>query len=132
MRLLKLYLVSLAAFLAIDLLWLGLVMRSFYRQQIGFLMSPAVNWPVAILFYLLFVAGLLFFVILPGLQEKSSKVVLLRGAFFGLVTYATYDLTNLATLKDWPALFSIVDLAWGTFLSISVSWVAYQAGRRLR
>lgn len=132
MRLIKLYLVALGTFFVIDMLWLGLVARSFTQQQLGFLMAPAVKWPVAIVFYLLFVAGLLFFVILPGLQQNSSKVILLRGAFFGLVTYATYDLTNLATLKDWPALFSIVDLAWGTFLSVSVSWVAYQAGRRLR
>lgn len=131
-RKLKLYLVALAAFLVIDLLWLGVVMRSFYQQQLGFIMAPSVNWPVAILFYLLFVAGLLVFVILPGLQENSLKKVLLRGAFFGLVTYATYDLTNLATLKDWPAIFSIVDLIWGVLISVSVSIVGFLIGRRIR
>jgi uncharacterized membrane protein len=130
-RKLKLYLVALAAFLVIDLLWLGVVMRSFYQQQLGFIMAPSVNWPVAILFYLLFVAGLLVFVILPGLQENSLKKVLLRGGFFGLVTYATYDLTNLATLKDWPVVFSTVDLIWGVLISVFVSTVGFLIGRRV-
>mgnify|MGYP001765922322 CR=1 FL=1 len=132
MRWFKLYLVSLAAFLVIDLLWLGLVARSFTQQQLGFLMAPRVNWLVAVGFYLLFITGLLFFVIVPGLKENSLKATLLRGAFFGLVTYATYDLTNLATLKDWPALFSFVDMLWGTVLSVSVSWVGFVAGKRMR
>jgi uncharacterized membrane protein len=131
MRSVKLYLVSLVAFFAIDMFWLGLVARSFYQQQLGFLMAPSANWFVAILFYLLFVAGLLFFVIVPGLNANSLKVTLLKAALFGLITYATYDLTNLATLKDWPALLSIVDMLWGTFLSVSVSSIGFIAGKRL-
>lgn len=110
MRYLKLYLVSLAAFLAIDMLWLGLVARSFYQQQLGFIMAPSVNWLAAIIFYLLFILGILFFVLVPGLESGSLKATLLRAALFGLITYATYDLTNLATLKDWPVLLSVVDL----------------------
>jgi len=132
MRLVKLYLAALGAFFVIDMLWLGLVARSFTQQQLGYLMAPGVNWLVAVGFYLLFIAGLLFFVILPGLKENSLKATLLRGAFFGLVTYATYDLTNLATLKDWPALFSIVDMLWGMTLSVSVSFVGFVAGKRMR
>ena len=130
MRYLKLYLVSLAAFFAIDMLWLGLVARSFYQQYLGFLMAPSPNWFAAIIFYLLFVVGILVFVVLPGLRVNSLKTTLLRAALFGLITYATYDLTNLATLKDWPALLSIVDMLWGTFLSVSVSFVGFIVGKR--
>jgi uncharacterized membrane protein len=130
MRHLKLYLVSLAAFFAIDMLWLGLVARSFYQQYLGFLMAPSINWLVAIIFYLLFIVGILVFVVLPGLEKGSLKITLLRAALFGLITYATYDLTNLATLKDWPLLVTVVDLLWGTFLSVSVSLVGFVFGKR--
>ena len=132
MRYLKLYFVSLAAFLAIDMLWLGLVARSFYQQHLGFLLAPSPNWFVAILFYLLFIVGILFFVVVPGLESGSLKATLVRAALFGLITYATYDLTNLATLKDWPVLLSVVDLLWGTFLSVSVSAIGFIAGKRIR
>jgi len=130
-RYLKLYLVSLAAFLAIDMLWLGLAARSFYQKYLGVLMAPSLNWFVAILFYLLFVVGILVFVVLPGLGANSLKTTLLRAALFGLITYATYDLTNLATLRDWPALLSIVDMLWGTALSVLVSFISFMAGKRL-
>jgi len=130
-RYFKLYLVSLAAFFAIDMLWLGLVARSFYQQYLGFLMAPSPNWLVAILFYLLFTIGLLFFVIVPGLKDNSLQTTLLKAALFGLITYATYDLTNLATLRDWPALLSFVDMLWGTVLSVLVSTISFMAGKRL-
>jgi uncharacterized membrane protein len=130
-RYLKLYLVSLAAFFAIDMLWLGLAARPFYQQYLGFLMAPSPNWFVAIMFYLLFVAGILVFVVLPGLGADSLKTTLLRAALFGLIAYATYDLTNLATLKDWPALLSIVDMLWGTVLSVLVSYISFMGGKRL-
>ncbi|PKO12899.1 MAG: DUF2177 domain-containing protein [Chloroflexi bacterium HGW-Chloroflexi-10] len=128
----KLYFITLLAFFAIDIVWLTLVASSFYQKYIGFLMSPTPNWLAAILFYLLFILGILVFVVIPGLKENSLKAAMLRAALFGLVTYATYDLTNLATLKDWPLLVTIVDLAWGTVLSLSVSFVSYQAGKRLK
>jgi uncharacterized membrane protein len=108
MKYFKLYLVSLAAFFAIDMLWMGLMAPSFYQRYLGFLMAPSPNWFVAIIFYLLYVVGLLVFVVLPGLGANSLKTTLLRAAPFGLITDATYDLTNLATLKDWPALLSIM------------------------
>jgi uncharacterized membrane protein len=127
----KLYLATFAAFLAIDMVWLGLVARSFYRKQIGFLLSPNPNWVAAIVFYLLFVAGLLAFAILPGLQAGSLSRALLLGAFFGLVTYATYDLTNLATLKNWPLLVTGVDMLWGTVLATLVTWCGFILGRWL-
>ena len=131
MKYLKLYLVSLAAFFAIDMLWLGLAARSFYQQYLGFLMAPNPNWFAAIIFYLLFVVGMLVFVVLPGLKANLLKTTLLRAALYGLITYATYDLTNLATLKDWPALLSMVDMLWGTALSVSVSYISFMTGKRL-
>lgn len=129
---LKLYVGTLFVFLAIDLLWLGLVARSFYQQQLGFLMAPSPNWLAAIVFYLLFVAGILIFAVVPGLRDKSIKTTLMRAALFGLITYATYDLTNLATLKDWPLLVTMVDLVWGTALSTAVSLTSYGIGLRLK
>ncbi len=131
MRYLKLYLVTLGAFTLIDIVWLGLVANSFYRQHLGFLMAPDPNWLVAIAFYLLFIVGILVFVVTPGLQSGTLKSTLARAALFGLVTYATYDLTNQATLKDWPAIITIVDLIWGTVLTTAVSYVGFLAGRRL-
>jgi len=125
----KLYVATLAAFLLIDMLWLGVVARGLYRKYLGFLLGPSTNWTAAIVFYLLFVVGLLVFAILPGLQAGSLGKALLLGALFGLLTYATYDLTNLATLKDWPLTITIVDMAWGTLLATLVSWVGFLAGR---
>jgi uncharacterized membrane protein len=88
-------------------------------------MTPKVNWAAAILFYLLFLAGLVVFVIAPAVEKDSWERALLFGVLFGLVTYATYDLTNLATLKDWPLALTIVDLTWGTALAGSVSVGTY-------
>jgi uncharacterized membrane protein len=122
---LKLYFIALPVFFAIDIVWLGLVAKNFYRQQIGFLMRPDINWVAAIIFYLLFIAGLVVFVISPALEKQSWIRALLTGALFGLVTYATYDLTNLATTKDWPLLVTIVDLVWGSVLAASVSVITY-------
>lgn len=121
----KLYAIALPVFFAIDMLWLGLVAKNFYKSQIGFLMKPDINWTAAILFYLLFIVGLVLLVIAPAVEKGSWMYALLFGALFGLITYATYDLTNLATLKDWPLLVTIVDLAWGATLGALVSVVTY-------
>ncbi|MCX6783121.1 MAG: DUF2177 family protein [Candidatus Levybacteria bacterium] len=121
----KLYLIALPVFFAIDMIWLGLVAKNFYKNQIGFLMTPNINWVAAIIFYLLFIVGLVIFVITPAVEKGSWMYALLLGALFGLIAYATYDLTNLATLKDWPLLVTIVDLAWGAVLAASVSVVTY-------
>jgi uncharacterized membrane protein len=128
---LKIYLATLVAFLAIDMVWLGLVAPGFYRRYLGYLMAPKPNWLAAIVFYLLFIVGILVFVVLPGLQERSLGTTLLRAALFGLISYATYDLTNLATIKGWPVLVTVVDLIWGTVLSTAVSFVSYMAGKWL-
>ncbi|MGM0688155.1 MAG: DUF2177 family protein [Bacillota bacterium] len=126
-----LYLVVLGAFLVIDMIWLGLVARTFYRDQLGYIMSLKVNWPAAIIFYLLFIVGLIFFVVYPSIGRDSWVYAFFSGAFFGLICYATYDLTNLATLKDWPLKVTLVDLAWGSFLSAVLSLIGFLYGRTL-
>ena len=118
---LKLYFASLAVFFAVDMVWLGLVASSFYKKNLGYLMAPTINWYAAIIFYLLFILGILVFVILPGVKENSLQTTIIRAALFGLITYATYDLTNLATVKDWPLTVTLVDLVWGMALSTIVS-----------
>lgn len=117
----KLYLIALPVFLALDMTWLGLIAKKFYRDQVGGLLKPDVNWTAAIIFYLLFLAGLVSFVIEPAMRKGSWSDALLRGAFFGLVTYATYDLTNLAIAKDWPLFVTIVDMVWGAALAATVA-----------
>jgi uncharacterized membrane protein len=121
----RLFLIALPVFFAIDMVWLAVVAKNFYRKQLGFLMKPDINWIAAILFYLLFIAGLIIFVITPALVRQSWVHALLFGALFGLVTYATYDLTNLATVKDWPLLVTVVDLIWGSVLAAAVSVITY-------
>ncbi|UCH61267.1 MAG: DUF2177 family protein [Anaerolineales bacterium] len=127
----KLYLATLVAFFLIDMIWLGLVARTFYRKHLGFLLSPSPNWIAASLFYLLFIAGIIIFAVVPGLQADSLGKALLLGALFGLISYATYDLTNLATIKDWPLIVTVVDMIWGTALATTVAWVSFLAGRWL-
>ena len=128
---LKLYVATFVAFFAIDMVWLGLVASTFYRKYLGFLMAPNPNWLTAVAFYLLFVVGILVFVVVPGLEGGSLRTTLLRAALFGLISYATYDLTNLATVKDWPLLVTVVDMMWGTVLSVAVSYIGLLAGKWL-
>lgn len=114
---LKSYIVSLLVFSVIDAVWLGVIAKNLYADSIGFLMRPQPNWVAAIIFYLLFIGGLVFFAVQPGRDMTSLPAIFLTGAFFGLVTYGTYDLTNLATLKNWPVSLTLIDLAWGAFIS---------------
>lgn len=122
---LKIYLITLPVFFGIDLIWLSLIARKLYVSQLGSLMSPNVNWIAAISFYLLFMVGLIIFVISPALEKHSWINALIFGALFGFFTYSTYDLTNLATLKNWPTVITFIDMAWGTVLSASVSTIVY-------
>lgn len=128
MTFLKLYLVSLTVFFIIDLFWLGVIAKDLYKEQIGFLLSNEVRWVPAILFYCLYVAGLAFFAILPAFHTGNWMSALLYGGFFGLVCYATYDLTNLATLKGWPTKIVVYDLLWGAFISGITSCIAFWIG----
>jgi len=127
----KLYFVTLAAFLAIDAVWLALVARTFYRRYLDWLMAANPNWIAALAFYLLFVVGVLVFVVIPGVEDGSLKTTLLKGALFGLIAYGTYDLTNQATVKNWPLTITAVDMVWGTVLSVAVSYIGFVAGKWL-
>ncbi len=121
----KAYFITLPVFLAIDMVWLTIISRKFYAQQLGYLMKTNVNLVAAGLFYLLFVVGLVVFSVLPALEKSSWSQALFLGALLGLISYATYDLTNLATVKDWPLVVTIVDMVWGTILGASVSLISY-------
>ncbi len=127
----KLYAIALPVFFFIDMIWLGLVAKGFYKAQIGHLMKSDVNWIAAIIFYLLFIVGLVIFVISPAMEKGSWVHALVFGALFGLITYATYDLTNLAVTKDWPLLVTVVDLVWGAVLAALVSVITYLIGSKL-
>ena len=128
---LKLYFASLVVFFAVDMVWLGLVASSFYKKHLDYLMAPTINWYAAIIFYLLFILGILVFVVLPGIKENSLQNTILRAVLFGLITYATYDLTNLATIKDWPLTITLVDLVWGMVLSTIVSVAGFYVAKWL-
>jgi len=119
------YGIVLIIFFSVDLFWLGVVAKKLYAQHLGYIMAPQVNWAAALIFYLIFILGLLIFVIQPALVTQSLVRLIFSAALFGLVTYATYDLTNLATLKDWPIIITVIDLIWGMSLSVIVSVVSY-------
>ena len=120
-KILMSYFIVAGTMVVLDAVWLGLVAPSFYKKHIGHLMSTQPNWIAAGLFYLLFIAGLMFFVVYPLRESATLLKVGLSGALFGLITYATYDLTNNATLKDWPVIVTIVDMLWGSVLTAGVS-----------
>lgn len=131
MTYLKLFSALLPLMVLVDLLWIGVVMSGFYRGQIGHLMSGSVQWPSAAAFYLLFVVGLIYFAVMPGVMSGSLGKTFLIGAFLGLIAYGTYDLTNHATLKDWPLMMTVIDMAWGAFLSGSLASVGFLLHRYL-
>ncbi len=118
---LKLYLTALVIFMVMDMFWQGLIAKNFYQQQLGFLMKAKANLLAALIFYFVFIFGLVVFVIAPGVAKNSVNDVIMYGALFGLVGYATYDFSNLATLKNWPFLVTLVDLLWGTMASSLVA-----------
>ncbi|MCF7926186.1 MAG: DUF2177 family protein [Candidatus Izimaplasma sp.] len=125
MNFLKMYLIAFVIFLLIDAIWLGLIAPKFYKSQIGHLMADKPNFIAALIFYLIFVVGVVYFVVNPAIEAESLQKAIIGGLLFGFITYATYDLTNLATLKDWPIFVTVVDLAWGSFLSTTMSVLTY-------
>jgi uncharacterized membrane protein len=128
----KLYLLTVPVFLAIDMVWLGWLARDFYKENLGYILSPEVNWGAAIVFYLLFIVGTLYFAVAPALAQGSIWRAVLNGALFGLFAYTTYELTNLATLPNWPMKVVLIDTAWGVTLSASVATFSYLIGRWLQ
>lgn len=126
-----LYLALVPVFFAIDFLWLGTIAQKFYQAQIGHLLASPFNIPAAVAFYLMFIVGIMIFAVLPGIEAGSWKTALLWGVLFGFFTYATYDLTNLATLRDWPFTVVVVDIAWGMILCGSVATAGYFIGQKI-
>ncbi|MCJ7491692.1 MAG: DUF2177 family protein [Dehalococcoidia bacterium] len=119
------YLLTAMVFFGIDLVWLGLVAKNMYNRNIGHLMSSQVNWVAAVVFYLAFIVGILVFAVYPSVDRDSLLRAIVLGVLFGFFTYSTYDLTNLATLRDWPLSVTIVDIAWGIVLTGAVSAVGF-------
>ena len=121
---LKLFAATGATMFALDLLWLGVVAKGFYAKHLGSLLRPDVKWVPALLFYLLYVAAVVVFVVMPALGRAIGM-----GAFFGLAAYATYDLTSMALIRDFPLIVVLVDLAWGVVLTTIASSAGYLASR---
>ena len=116
-------------FLALDFVWLGFVAKDFYRTQIGALMLEKPLLGVAFTFYLLYAIGIVYFAVMPALETDSWVRAMTNGALLGLIAYATYDLTNLATLRGWSVKLSIVDLAWGTLVTSLAATAGYFGAR---
>lgn len=125
MQYVPLFLVALPIAFVIDLLWIAVVANRFYREQLGPLFTDSINWPAAIAFYLIYIAGLTYFVIAPALEAHSLPKLLFGAAFFGLVAYATYDLTSLAVIKNWPVLMTYVDMVWGVAMTTGIATATY-------
>jgi uncharacterized membrane protein len=128
-QILKLYGLTALVFFAIDLVWLGVVATGFYERHLGHLMAEQVRWAPAVLFYLLFILGILVFAVLPGISADSLSRTVLLGGFLGLFAYATFDLTCAALFKGFPNIVVVVDMIWGTVLSAAVSAAGYGIGR---
>jgi uncharacterized membrane protein len=103
--------------LAIDVLWIGVFMKSFYRENLGYIMADTINWKAGLIFYVLYIFGLIYFVIIPEMEGGTLISTALKAALFGFIAYATYDLTNQATLKDWPLIVTVIDMSWGAFVT---------------
>lgn len=119
------YLAALVTMVAADMAWLGVMAPRYYRPTLGDIMISGVNLPPAIVFYLIYPLGLVIFAINPALKAGSVGTALLYGALFGFFTYATYDLTNQATLRNWTTQLTLIDVAWGTLLAAVASAVAF-------
>ena len=122
---LKVFGLAFVIFILIDLLWLGIIAKDLYQKEMGHLMKQDVNFVVAIIFYIIFIAALTIFVLVPGIESGSLVKTIFLGALFGLASYATYDLTNYATMEGFPLKIVIIDLIWGTSLSTLISLFTY-------
>jgi len=127
----KLYLLTVPVFFVIDLIWLGVVAKKFYRRHLDFILSPDVNWPAAITFYLIYIVGIIVFAVVPAIDRGSLMRAVVWGGLYGFFTYATYDLTNMALIKGWPLKIVIVDILWGMTLCAAVAASSFGISRLL-
>jgi len=125
MKYFYLYILTFMVFLVIDFMWLTWIAKNMYSEKIGHLLAESPNFIAALIFYLLFVGAILIFAVLPGYEAQSPSKTILLGALLGIITYATYDLTNLATLKNWPLSVTTIDILWGTGLCTVTSISGY-------
>ncbi|NNM07229.1 MAG: DUF2177 family protein [Gemmatimonadetes bacterium] len=123
---LKLFGIAMPTFLVLDLIWLGVLARPFYQAQLGPMMKEDVNWVAAFAFYVIYVVGIVILAVWPAVEKGSFLHAVSLGALLGLVAYAAFDLTGLATLEGFPRTMALVDLVWGTVLTGSVSAITYQ------
>jgi uncharacterized membrane protein len=128
---LKLYVLTVPIFFLIDILWLGVIAKGFYRRKLDFILSPQVNWAAAIIFYLMYIAGILFFAVRPAVSNNAWGQAAVLGGMFGFFTYATYDLTNLATIKNWPLEIVVIDILWGVCLCTLVALLSFAISKWL-
>ncbi|MDN5343495.1 MAG: hypothetical protein PWP28_2375 [Oceanotoga sp.] len=119
------YVISFIVFFIIDILWLGLIAKNIYNKYLGYIIKDNFNWIAAIIFYIIFIIGIQFFVLNPAIEKQSVLYAFLVGGIFGFITYSTYDLTNLATVKQWPISITIIDIIWGSILSSLTSGISY-------
>lgn len=122
---------SAAVFLVLDFVWLSLASRYFYRPQLGELLSDNPDLKIAAAFYLIYVIGVVVFAVMPAYAARSLALAIGLGSLLGLVAYGTYDITNLATIRGWPAIVSIVDLVWGVFVTATAAASGYAVLRWL-
>ena len=127
----KLYLLTVPIFFLIDLLWLGVIAKGFYRQHLGFILSSKVNWGAAVSFYLIYIVGILIFAVAPAIEKESWQRALAWGGLFGFFTYATYELTNMALIDGWPFKIVVVDILWGVVLCAAVATASYGVSKWL-
>jgi uncharacterized membrane protein len=130
-KLILAYLLTAVVFFAIDLTWLGVIAKNLYRKYLGGFLSDTVNWTAAFIFYALFIVGIFIFSILPAIEKNSFSHAVIMGGLFGFFTYATYDLTNLATLKNWPLAIVYIDIIWGTILTGLVAAAGYWITKKI-
>lgn len=128
-RTLVAYAATLVAFCCLDFIWLGWIARSYYQSQLGGLLLAQPNWVAALAFYALYAAGIVIFCVAPALDAASLGKAALLGIMLGALAYATYDLSNLATLRGWPVAMSLIDIAWGAFVTGLAASAGYQITR---
>jgi uncharacterized membrane protein len=125
LRYLVLYAITVGIFFAIDILWIGVIAKNLYREKLGFILSDKVNWAAAIIFYLIYIGGIIYFAVAPAIQAQSFSTAIINGVLLGMLCYATYDLTNMATIAKWPLSITIIDIIWGGFLTGSCATATY-------
>lgn len=128
MTFIKFYIIAFVIFFLIDMLWLGVIAKNLYQTELGHLLAPKFKLIPALLFYLIYIGGLVFFTILPSAEASSITNAIVFGALFGFISYATYDLTNLATLNGWPLKIVFYDLLWGAFISATTAGISLWVG----